>query len=328
MRITVEEIILLLTISVGAFMEIFDITVANVALPTMMGVFGVDFNEISWVLTSYLIGAALFMPLTGILLRKFGHRRLLVVSIIGFTVFSVLCGCSRTLFEISLLRFFQGIFGANLVSLAQYIMKIHFKERLYELALGGFSLILAVAPIIGIVLGGQILNHLSWPFVFFINFPIGVIVLIGIFLSLKEGTLDPEVKLDYLSIALMFIGIVALQIFLDKGSSLEWFNSLTICLLAYCAIVSLGYFLYRGIRNNSFFINLRLFAKKQFSVAMWFIFVGSGYCITSMFLVSLALQEIYLISPNALSVSLCVSLCLSVSLCVSLCLSVSLCVSL
>ena len=100
-------------------------------------------------LTSYLIGAALFMPLTGILLRKFGHRRLLVVSIIGFTVFSVLCGCSRTLFEISLLRFFQGIFGANLVSLAQYIMKIHFKERLYELALGGFSLILAVAPIIG-----------------------------------------------------------------------------------------------------------------------------------------------------------------------------------
>ncbi len=257
----------LITISVMlvTIIEILDMTIVNVALPSMMGQLGANTDQITWVLTSYIVSSAVVMPLTGLLVDFIGRRKLLLIAISGFLLSSMMCGLSVSLVEIVFFRILQGIFGAVLVPLSQYILRDTYSKKNHGKAMAIWGVGVMVAPIVGPTLGGYITEMLNWRWVFFINVPV---CLIAFFLTLQ---VIPETKikrsqLDWLGLLLMVVGISCLQIFLDRGNSAGWFSSGAIQALAIASVFLLVTFIWRGLSIKNNIINLRLFADRNFSL--------------------------------------------------------------
>jgi DHA2 family multidrug resistance protein len=247
--------------------EILDMTIVNVALPNMMGSLGANTEQITWVLTSYIVSAAIVMLLTGFLVARLGQKRLLIINIIGFLLCSIFCGLSTNLNEIVIFRTLQGVFGASLAPLSQLILSNTFsvEERGKAMAIWGMGIM--VAPVLGPTLGGYITEVLNWRWIFYINIPV---CLIALWLTLRyiPETERSFAKIDWTGLLLMAVGVGGLQIFLDQGNQYDWFQSHYIIGLFLVFALSLGFFIVRGIylaQKN--IIDLHLFKDRNFATA-------------------------------------------------------------
>lgn len=280
------------------FMEFFDTTIVNVALPDMMSSFEVGYQEITWVVTSYIVGTAMFMPLTGFFVKTVGHKKTLLISIIGFMTFSIGCGLSSTLTQIAISRFFQGICGANLVSLSQYLLATMFEGKAYNRALSSWTIAISIAPFLGVFLGGYIVQHFSWPMIFFINIPVCVIAVVGTMTLISESKNITKEKIDVLGLLMMFFCIGLLQLILDKGNMLGWYGSERVAVGTVWVIVTFIIFLFRGLGNSNYFINFAFFKNRQSLLCLGLIFLYSITVLSNSVLLSLLLQTTYLLTSE------------------------------
>src|ERR1700691_3855862 len=209
----------------ATLMQALDTTIANVALPYMQGSVAASQDQIDWVLTSYIVAAAIMTPPTGFLAGRFGLKRLFLVSIAGFTVASVLCGFSQSLLQIVLFRILQGLFGAALVPLSQSVlMTINPKERQGSaIALWGVAVM--AGPVLGPVLGGWLTQTYSWRFVFYINVPVGILAFLGMMTFLSDTARNATAKLDWFGFGTLSLAISGMQVLLERGQELDWFGS-------------------------------------------------------------------------------------------------------
>ena len=254
---------LVIAVVLTAILEVLDITIVSVAIPHMLGTFGATSDQITWVLTSYLVSAAVVMPLTGYLSARLGRRRLLIVSIVGFVVTSALCGVSWNLGSMVAFRLMQGICGAPLVPLSQAILLDAFPREKHGQALAIFGLGIMVAPVLGPTFGGWLTDTFVWRAVFYINVPIGVFALL-----LAMGNLPrSEVKYmqtDWVGLILLVLAVGSLQMVLDQGQTRDWFNSRFIQVFTAISFFASVAFFMRGWNNPENIVDLSLLKDRNF----------------------------------------------------------------
>src|SRR5258707_4229877 len=273
----------------ATLMQALDTTIANVALPYMQGSVSASQDEIAWVLTSYIVAAAIMTPPTGYLTSRFGLKRVFLVSIAGFTVSSVLCGMAQSLVQIVLFRILQGLFGAALVPLSQTVlMNINPKERQGSaMALWGVAVM--AGPVLGPVLGGWLTQAFTWRYVFYINVPVGILAFFGMMTFLSDTARNATAKLDWFGFGTLSVAIAAMQVLLDRGQELDWFGSGEIVGEAIIAGSAFYLFVVHNFTAREPFVRLSLFRDPNFTAGVLFIaIVGLTYY------ASLALQPPYL----------------------------------
>jgi DHA2 family multidrug resistance protein len=209
----------------ATLMQALDTTIANVALPYMQGSVAASQDQIAWVLTSYIVAAAIMTPPTGFLAGRFGLKRLFIVAIGGFTFASMLCGMAQSLNQIVLFRILQGAFGASLVPLSQTVLLGSYPRERQGFAMALFGIGVMIGPVLGPVIGGWLTENYSWRYVFYINLPIGLLDLLGIMIFLPNLPRNAGAKLDWFGFGTLSITLGALQLMLDRGEQLDWFGS-------------------------------------------------------------------------------------------------------
>ncbi|MEO8401585.1 MAG: DHA2 family efflux MFS transporter permease subunit [Gammaproteobacteria bacterium] len=252
-------------VMLATVMEILDTTIVNVSLPQMMGALSADRDQISWVLTSYIVAAGMLMPLTGFLVNRIGCKRLLLINIVGFMAASALCGLSVNLSEMVIFRLLQGVFGASLVPLSQFILRESFPPEDQPKVMAIWAVGIMAAPVMGPTLGGYITETLNWRWVFYINVPVCIINFFLVLAFIKQSPLK-KAAIDWLGMILMLMSVGALQLFLDRGEVDDWFASSLITWLFIIFIVTFVFFLIHSLRTKNSIINLRLFADRNFAV--------------------------------------------------------------
>ena len=262
-----------LSIMLATIMQALDTTIANVALPHMQGSLQASQDQITWVLTSYIVASAIALPLTGWLCARWGRRKVFIVSVIGFTVASALCGLSTSLGGIVAARLLQGVFGAALVPLSQAVLlDINPLEKVGQaMAIWGAGIM--VGPILGPMLGGWLTENFDWRWVFFINLPVGVFALWGIVRYLPESRPRSE-KLDVFGFVALSLAIGLLQLFLDRGELLDWFDSWEIKLEAAGMLVAFAFFaVHTWTAQGVSFFDRELLKDRNFVTGLLFAFI-------------------------------------------------------
>lgn len=256
-------------ISSIAFIELLDATIINVSIPAISGSFGISLSEGTAAIVAYSLGAALVMPLTGRLAQRTGEVKLFCASSMLFTVCSLLCALSTTIDALILFRFLQGLVSGPLVPLSLSLLIMIFPQESKPTAIAFWSASIGIAPIIGPVLGGWITDYYQWPILFLINLPLGIFASVYLWLKLKDyETKTEKVPIDYIGMILLFIGVGALQVFLEFGPEDDWFESnfITTCLVV--AVVCLSYMVLWVTHRNNPIILLSLFRDRNFAVGV------------------------------------------------------------
>src|SRR5881296_558084 len=237
--------IIAISVMFATFMEVLDTTVVNVSLPHIAGSLSVTIDEATWALTSYLVANAIILPMTGWLASRFGRKNLLMLSVVGFTSASFLCGLAPNLASLILFRIIQGATGGALQPLSQAVLLEAFPPDQRGKAMGFWGLGIVVAPILGPVLGGWLTDSYSWRWVFYINIPVGIasIVMTQLFIFDPPYIRRKSESVDYWGIGMLAVGIGALQIVLDKGQEEDWFSSHWILALAVVSLVAVAFFI-------------------------------------------------------------------------------------
>jgi len=266
-----KRTILALALSLLALAEIIDLTIVSVALTDIMGSIGANLNEISLTFTSYIVAAAVFIPLTGFVTNKFGVRKVVLISTILFGGASILCGLATNLPEMVFFRLIQGVGGAFLPSMAQAYIINNFQNEDRGKMMTVYSLCIVLGPIIGPVMGGAITQHLDWRWIFYVNVPICVIGFLIVYLLMENGQVK-DTKVDYISFLFMIIGVGFLEFFLDEGNQSNWFESPMILISLVTAIISIGFFIWRGLLGKSV-VNFKVFRYKNFVLSCFAVLV-------------------------------------------------------
>ncbi len=256
-------------------MNSLDTTIANVALPHIQGSISASPDQITWVLTSYLIASAIMTPLSGWLSRRIGRKELLMISIGGFTIASMLCGIANSLGEIVIFRLLQGLFGAALIPMSQAIVLDLFppKQVGQVMALWGAAVILG--PIFGPVLGGWLTDNFSWRWVFYINLPIGVLAFAGLFVFMQSDRGGETKRLDFLGFASLTVAVSAFQVMIDRGPTLDWFSSTEIWTEAIIAMMSFWVFIVQtATGRDPFFPRVLAFDRNFVTCTIFGFFIG------------------------------------------------------
>jgi DHA2 family multidrug resistance protein len=263
---------------IATLMQALDNTIANVALPHMQGSLGTNRDQITWVLTSYVIAAAIMTAPVGWFAARFGRKEFFIVSLVGFTVTSMMCGLAQTVEQEVLFRFLQGCFGAALVPLSQAIMLDIYPPEQRGMAMSIWATGVMVGPILGPTLGGWLTDAYDWRWVFFINVPFGIAAVAGLMLFLKERRPDANLRFDWLGFLALGLGLAALQLMLDRGSIKDWFSSTEIVIEA--TLAGLGFYI---------FVVHMLTAEKPFIPPRIFKDVGFLSGVATMFVVGVVL---------------------------------------
>src|SRR3954469_7057492 len=258
--------IIAIAVMLGTFMEVLDTSVVNVSLPHIAGSLSVTIDEATWGLTSYLVANAIVLPLTGWLASVFGRKNLLMLSVVGFTVASFLCGLAPTLGALIFFRIIQGATGGALQPLSQAVLLESFPPEDRGKAMGLWGLGVVVAPILGPVLGGWLTDSYSWRWVFYINIPVGIasLVMTKMFIFDPPYLRQEKRKIDYWGIGMLAVGIGALQIVLDKGQEADWFSSGFITTLAVVAAVTLAILIAHLLITDDPVVDLRVFKERTY----------------------------------------------------------------
>jgi len=282
----------LFLMSMSVVLITLDSTIANVALPHIQGAMSTTQDQLAWVLTSYILANAIFMPLTGFLCDRYGRREVLIPSVIAFTLTSAMCGLAQNLEELVLFRFLQGVAGAFIVPAGQALMlDIHTRAQ-YTKALTLWGIGTIIGPILGPTLGGYLTEFYSWRWVFLINLPIGVLVAVGMYLVVPKTPLNYGRSMDFLGFFLLSLGIAALQLMFDRGESQGWFASWEIIIFATMAAVFSAMFLLHIGSRRSPYISLDCFKDRNFTIGTVFVFVNVTILFASMALLPGYLQNL------------------------------------
>ncbi|MDH1470545.1 MULTISPECIES: DHA2 family efflux MFS transporter permease subunit [unclassified Shewanella] len=296
-----------LSVMLATIMQALDTTIANVALPHMQGSMGATQDQISWVLTSYIVAAVIFMPLTGFLTARLGRKRVFMWAVVGFTIASMLCGAAQNLEQIVLFRLLQGVFGASLVPLSQSVLLDSYPPERHGSAMALWGVGVMVGPILGPSLGGWLTEYYNWRWVFYINLPFGLLAWFGLAAYVKETPLDHSRKFDLLGFAMLSLAIGALQMLLDRGESLDWFSSREIVIEAIIAGMAFYLFVAHIFTHKHPFIEPGLFKDRNFSVGLIFIFIIGIILLATMALLPPFMQNLlgypvidvgYLLAPR------------------------------
>lgn len=281
-----------LSVMLATIMQALDTTIANVALPHMQGAMGATQDQISWVLTSYIVAAAIFMPLTGLLSARFGRKQVFLWSVVGFTIASMLCGAAQSLNQIVIFRLLQGVFGAALVPLSQAVLLDTYEKEKHGAAMAMWGVGVMLGPILGPTLGGILTEYYDWRWVFYINLPFGLLAWAGIAKFVPETTLDKSRRFDLTGFLLLAIAIGALQMMLDRGELLDWFTSPEVITEAILCVLAFYLFVVHIFTHNKPFIEPGLFADRNFSVGLIFIFIVGIILLATMALLPPFMQNL------------------------------------
>jgi MFS transporter, DHA2 family, multidrug resistance protein len=284
-----------LSVMLATIIQAIDGTIANVALPHMQGSLSASLDQITWVLTSYIVAAGIATPLAGWLTDRFGLKQVLLASIAGFTIASVLCGISESLVQIVVARLLQGFFGAALVPLSQAVMLDIYPPKQHGSAMALWGVGVMIGPIMGPALGGYLTENFDWRWVFFINVPIGILAFYGIGRYIRSRAGARRVSFDLFGFATLAIAIAALQLFLDRGEQNDWFSSAETWLEAVAFVVSLSYFLVHTLltpAGKSFF-DLRLLRNPNYVSGILMIFLIGAVLFATRALLATMLQNLF-----------------------------------
>ena len=284
-------------VAMAAFMEVLDTSVANVALPYMAGSLGASNDESTWVLTSYLVSNAIVLPISGWLAGLFGRKRFFLLCIMIFTASSMLCGAAPSLAMLIVFRVVQGAGGGGLQPMAQAILADTFPPQKRGMAFALYGITAIIAPTIGPTLGGWITDNYSWRWIFYINLPVG---LLALFLAYRMVEDPPYLKLsrtggirlDYIGIGFLALGVGALQVVLDKGQEDDWFGSHFIVVLAVTAAVCLISLVIWEWHQKAPIVDVRLFKNFNFGMANLMMFVLGVLLFSSLVMMPLFLQTL------------------------------------
>mgnify|MGYP003338043329 CR=1 FL=1 len=281
-------------VMMATIMHALDGTIANVALPSIQGALSATQEQVSWVVTSYIVASAIMTPLAGFCAVRFGLRRILVSAVIGFTIVSMLCGAAQTLEQLVLFRALQGAFGASLVPLSQALMMETYPREEQGKAMALWGVGTMVGPITGPTLGGWLTDEYTWRWVFYINLPVGIVSLI----MTRAYVFDPDYVqairrgIDYWGLGLLVLGIGALQIVLDKGQQEDWFSSNFILIFTAISAISLVALLVHEFFADDPVIDLRVFRDGNYSAGVFLMTVVGFVLYGSMVLLPIMLQTL------------------------------------
>jgi len=297
----VNKWLVAVSIAFGSLMATIDSSIVNVALPNIRGELGASIQEITWISTAYMIAMVLVMPLTGFLGGFFGQKRVYLISMFLFVLGSALCGTARTLPALVFYRILQGFGGGALQPTQQAILRQTFPPEEQGIAMAMFSMVIMIGPAVGPVLGGFITDNYAWPWIFYINLPVG---LIGIMMTIQNVHEPDDIRvanraraetarknLDIAGIVLMVVGVGALQYLFEEGPQDDWFDSMEIRIAAFTCAVALIGFVIRELTATAPVVNLRMFKDSTFASATVIAFVMFGMLMGSMFLLPVFAQE-------------------------------------
>jgi DHA2 family multidrug resistance protein len=281
-----------IVVMMATIMTAIDTTIPNVALPHMQGSLLATQEQIAWVLTSYIVMAAIMTPPTGIVALKIGRRRLFVISVLGFTAVSALCGMAGSLTEMVIYRALQGAFGAGIVPLSQAtLLDVYPRERHGEaMALWGMGFV--AAPIFGPTIGGYLTEMYDWRWIFYINVPIGCMAAIGIWANLPDTRIEADARFDWAGFALLGLAIGALQLMLDRGQNLDWFESREIVVTAVLSALAFYLFVVHSLTSERPLFEFAVFRDRNFVVAVMVTFLLSLVVLAMLALLSHLLQDL------------------------------------
>ncbi|KGC03183.1 drug resistance MFS transporter, drug:H+ antiporter-2 family protein [Burkholderia multivorans] len=280
-----------IAVSLAVFMNVLDTSIANVAIPTISGDLGVSSDQGTWVITSFAVANAISVPLTGWLTDRIGQVRLFLASIILFVISSWMCGLSPTLPFLLASRVLQGAVAGPMIPLSQSLLLASYPRAKAPMALALWSMTTLIAPVAGPILGGWISDNYSWPWIFYVNIPVGIAAAIATWsiYRTRESTVR-RAPIDGVGLALLVLWVGSLQIMLDKGKDLDWFASTTIIALALIAIISFAFFVIWELTAEHPVVDLSLFRMRNFSGGTIALSVGYGLYFGNLVLLPLWLQ--------------------------------------
>ncbi len=278
-------------VMLASVLQALDTTIANVALPHIRGSLSATLEQVDWVLTSYIVASAIMTPLAGWLAGRYGRKKVLVLSIAGFTMMSALCGTAQSLTQIVMFRLLQGIGGAALVPLSQAVLLDINPPEHHGRATAVWAMGVLIGPIIGPALGGWLTDNYSWRWVFYINIPFGILSLLGVLTFLREAPRRQN-PFDFFGFATLSVAIGALQILLDRGQLLDWFSSTEIWIEAAVCALALYWFVIHTLTARHPFVSPALFRDWNFGVGSLFIFVVGVVLFATLALLPPLLQDL------------------------------------
>ena len=305
--------ILLITVIGAAMMELIDISIVNVALSHMSGNLGATLEDTSWVITAYAIANVIIIPMTSFLALKLGRRNYYIGSVILFTFCSFMCGQAANIWTLVAFRFLQGMGGGALLSVSQTIVFELFPKEKRNVASALFGIGVFIGPTIGPTLGGFITEYLSWPWIFFINIPIGAAVAVSCYSLLREPTIKQEAgSIDWMGIILLAVGVGSLQTVLERGETEDWFDTNYIIYLTVTSIAGIVLFIWWELRTKNPVVNLSVLKSRNLSIAAFMTFVSGIGIFTSVFLTPVFAQRLLNFTPTQTGLLLLPGACLAI----------------
>ena len=281
-----------IALSLATFMNVLDTSIANVSIPAIAGDLGVSPDQGTWVITSFGVANAIALPLTGWLTRRFGQVKLFTASVVLFVIASFLCGLAPSLSALIVFRVVQGAVAGPMIPLSQSILLASYPKSRAGTALAMWAMTTLVAPVVGPLLGGWITDNISWPWIFYINIPVGIGAALATWaIYHKRETPTAKVPVDTVGLGLLVLWVGSLQVMLDQGKDLDWFNSPTIVTLACVAAVAFAVFLVWELTEEHPIVDLSLFGRRNFTVATVALLMGYGLYFGNVVLLPLWLQE-------------------------------------
>lgn len=282
------------TVMTGTIMAVLDSSIVNVALPDMSGSLGATIEQITWVITGYILANVIIMPIIALLAARFGRKRVYMFSVMAFTAASMACGAARSLPVIVVFRIVQGLGGGVLITVSQAILRETFPVEEQGVAMGVYGMGVVLAPAIGPTLGGWLTDQYSWPWIFYVNVPIGIInlILVSRFIHDPSYLVREKGRIDWAGLALMTIGLGALQLMLEQGEREDWFTSSFIVMLAAISVAGLILFIWRELTTDRPAVDLRILRNASFSSATALGGVLGMGLYASLFLLPLFLQKL------------------------------------
>ena len=286
--------IMTIALALATFMQVLDSTIANVAIPTIAGNLGASNSQGTWVITSFGVANAISIPITGWLAKRIGEVRLFMWSTALFALTSWLCGISQSLEMLIFFRVLQGLVAGPLIPLSQSLLLNNYPPAKRNMALALWSVTIVVAPILGPILGGYISDNYHWGWIFFINVPFGVLIIMCISNTLSGRETKTEIKpIDTIGLVLLVVGVGALQIMLDQGKELDWFNSTEIIVLTIIAVVALSFLIVWELTDEHPVIDLSLFKSRNFTIGCLTLSLAYMIYFGTIVLLPLLLQEVF-----------------------------------
>ncbi|MEI2626694.1 multidrug efflux MFS transporter permease subunit EmrB [Erwinia aphidicola] len=289
-----QLVLMTIALSLATFMQVLDSTIANVAIPTIAGNLGASNSQGTWVITSFGVANAISIPITGWLAKRFGEVKLFLWSTVAFAIASWACGMSESLTMLIFFRVIQGVVAGPLIPLSQSLLLSNYPPAKRSMALSLWAMTVIVAPICGPILGGWISDNYHWGWIFFINVPIGVVVVILALQTLRNRETETVIHpIDTVGLVLLVVGIGCLQVMLDRGKELDWFSSTEIIILTVVAVVALAVLLVWELTDDHPIVDLSLFKSRNFTIGCLSISLAYMLYFGSIVLLPQLLQEVY-----------------------------------